>query len=362
MTNSWDFVLLQPGAGERSITDLTAATSRILTISLDDASSASFTMPGEHRETNEISELATDLLVGFNGTDLFRGRIGPSRDVIAESTHTVEFTAWDYREVLNHRILLSGDTVAFSAVDQSTVAWTLANASQSRTAGNLGLSSTGLSATGVTRTITYELGARCGEEIDNLAGLVDGFEWDISPDLEFLVYYPNRGEVGAYTLELGGSLLTATRNLAPENFINVIRLTGADGLAAVVSTSSDLEGAPEGRWEKQEGVSDLTPQAAVTARSLALLARHNVPPVSWSVSIDPNRWSGPSDLWVGDAPNLVVKSGRLDINTTALRVTEMSFSINEAGETITATLGLAPRNIFSKVDRVLGRLSRLEKR
>jgi hypothetical protein len=342
------------------IPSLQAASGRTFTVRLNDASSAGFSINSQHPDAEQVEELATDLLVVHGGDKLFRGRFGPSTDSGDGTSAHADFTAWDYREVLNRRILLPGDTTSFTGVEQTTIAWTIANVSQTRAGGDLGVTAAeSVGSTGVVRNLTLGTGMKCGEQVQLLSEAVNGFEWDISPDLQFVPYYPVRGnQDSTFLLDYGGSVSGYTRTVDPGAFANVLRLSGN---GSGVFTADDIANSAAGRWETNVGNLDLS-QNAIDARGPYMLAQQGLLP-SYSLKLDPAKWPGPDELWIGDKPRLVIRSGRLDVDTTDLRVTEMRFDIgDDETEAITVQLGYRPANQYVRLRSASQRLDRLERR
>jgi len=474
----WNFALLEQGDGAAPsvITDLTSARSRKLTVSLANTSECSFSIDGRHADSLDIQELATDVLVSRNGTDLFRGRIGPTSDSISADKHDLDVKAIGYKSVLDRRIIFPDSTLTFTGVDQEQIGWQLIADTQARS--DLGITRGVGQSTGVLRDRTYEAGKTVGSAIDDLSQVIGGFEWDIEPDLSYKVYYPQRGSTDpTFLLEFGGALTSMKRSVNPADYSNVIRLLGgkatlptspkptlslgsggyfepgqtfqyaigvvtAEGVSPVgevsqftipagvwdgkvniswasvpgalsytvygravgqplkkidfdrsnrtstsyvdggdfapsgdaptgsndvevsqIAYSSTADGSPEGYWESQITDNDLTKQSSVDDKAQWSVERHGELLPSYTVEINPSFWNGPEDLWVGDTVMLDANSGRLRVQRDDLRVTEMTFSIDENGkETIGAVLGYRSLNIFEKVSKLKTRLDQLERK
>lgn len=574
----YQFVLYSCGPGSQEIADLSTATNRALTLNLLDSGSASFDLNGLDPLAAEVRELATDLVIFRNGVKLFRGRIGPSQDTVDAAKHTVSFTAWDYRELLNRRVMLPGDTLEFDGVEQEAIGWSMISTVQSRPNGNMGITRGIGQSTGVSRTQVLQAGQKVGEQITTLSLMDSGFDWEIDPDLVYRTYYPTRGNpTGQYLLDLGGSVVAAQRTVDPSQYANVVRLTGGtptlpdpptvwawsanasgffthgdryryavsaitpegetspsaevdttvntgdnavsmtwtpvaratgyniygrnrnegvsgltliavdnagsnlnpgltyqyavsavtpDGetkvgdtqrvqtggsahyyinltwndypratayriygrndsdtleligqvtttnyqdygfavpngplpqgypmhriagniqttswtdngvsvptadlpagkpsiLAALVS-ADDAVAAPEGIWESQIGNQDLLYTEVVDARAGGYLRDLGILRPTYALTLASDHWAGPQELWLGDIPMVSINSGRLSVEEATLRVTQLSFKIDDSGhEAITVTLGYRALSPFDKVIRTQSRLDMLERR
>jgi hypothetical protein len=328
----WAFVLT--GTDGSKIGDLTAAKGRKLTARLASPSEASFTIDGRHEEALMIDERRTDLLVYRDAVKVFRGRVGAGQDQAGTDRHTVSpVTALDYRAVLDPRLIHTALT--FTGVDQSAIAWALITDTQGRTGGNLGITRGLGQTTGILRDRTYEDGKSVGELITQLSEVSNGFDWDITPDLAFDVHYPQRGTDRGVVLDYRGTVKGFSRT--PGQYANVVRVSGADGVAPVVREVADLASRPEGRVEAQFGFPDVTQGATLAQKADRLLAELSAAEPSYTVKL--KTWGGPGDLWLGDPVQLVVRSGRLD-ELSVRRVVEVDVDINNSGvETVKVSLG-----------------------
>lgn len=352
----WQFVLVQPAsAGGASVAELTEARSRRLDFALDDDAKCGWTLPGRHPQTALVDEMETDVLVARDGIALFRGRINASDDSISPNVHTCTFSAVDYRGMLARRIIWPGSTTAFAATDQANIAARLISDSQAL--GTLGISTT-VTPTGILRDRTYDVGSTIGDLIASLGRAINGFEWDISPTLALRIFYPARGSSSvAFVAEYGRNVSDVRRTVASGDFANSIRFSGKEGVASVTRT---ITPGPEGRWERQAGNPDLTTAAAIGEQADGALARSSTITPNYSVTLMPGTWS-PGKVWLGDVIRLLVRSGRLDVDTTT-RVVGVSFDIGEDGEEqVTLQLGRYRWQFPDRIADYQDRLDRLER-
>ena len=349
-------------------TELSTATSRSVTWRLTDHHEASLTIDGLSPQAVNIRELEWDLWVLWNGQALFRGRIGPSSDTGSENGLSTQFGAADYRELLQRRFLFEGDTLSYTAADQSTIAWGLISSTQAKVGGQLGITR-GLGATtGVIRDRTaYEAGASIGSCLDQLSQVIDGFDYDFTPSststaLSFDLYYPSRGADRSVVLDYGGRVASFTRQVDPSTFGNAVRASGADTLAAVRQEAPGLATDPAGRWDFQFSDTSITVASTLQGKAAKALADGQYVAPSWTVTLPPGGWGGPTDFWLGDQVSLVVRTGRLDV-VESLRVMEMSLALDDNGsDVITATLGQPDPKLKRTARTINRRLSALERR
>lgn len=214
--------------GEGSSISLGGIYDRKVQMRLSDVSSVSFSLDGHDPALFFINELQCDLVVYRNGIKLFRGRIGPSDDDIDSTSHKVSFTATCYRDVLNKRIIFPDFWLDQKGRDQSDEAWYLISKAQDADNGDMGIRRGSGVITGVNRNVLFESGNKVGESIQELSERTDGFEWDVDADLNFNVYYPQRGGVNQPVLDVGGMVTKIKRTVDPKEYANVVRVTGGE--------------------------------------------------------------------------------------------------------------------------------------
>jgi hypothetical protein len=314
---------------------------------------------GRSEQAAEILELATEVSVFRDRELLFRGFVGATSDNITEDRHDVTVTAVDYRGRLD-RLILDNDITYTSQLDRD-ITWDLIDDAQAKTGGDLGVSR-GPAITGVTsRTITFTGGISVREAIDRLASLSPGFDWDITPEREF-VLFDERGSDKGVILDYGGLVSAVSVNFDPSTYANAVRVSGDDTTTAQTAVAGDIGSRPEGRYEFQQGLTDITTDATLASRATLLLAEKQLIRSSFTVTLrngdtDLIRWGGLDDIGLGDTCRMVVKSGRLDINRL-VRVFEIRVTIGaDNNETVTLTLD-APEETF--VDRIRRQQARLE--
>lgn len=347
--------------------EMAHGTQRSLKVVLRGSSSVSFTLDGWAPEAALVRELVTDVWVIRNGQVLFRGRVGPSSDDTDGTKHTVSFTAGDYRGVLARRALYDADPLAYTAADRSAIAWGLLSTTQGQPGGNLGIVRGVGQSLGTSQTITYPAGQFVGPAIDQLQAMDAGFDWDVTPALgtttQTFDVWPYRGINGSRVLSYPGSIASFRRQVDPGNYANAIRETGNTDIAAARVEAAGIALAAEGRWDAQLGDTTLLDAASVTARATYDLSMRSQVVPTWTVTLRPGEWGGPTDVWIGDTITLDVHTGRLSVNGEQYRVLEVDIALDESdNETVTLTLGqLIAGSRFG--DRsILYRLTQLERR
>lgn len=357
----WDLILTLPDGTK--LADLTGAVGRKPTFRLGEPSSLDWGMNGFDPSAKLVEELATDVVAYRDGVPLLRTRVGASSDDLAGDRHDTTFTGIDYRGVLVRRTLWPGSTPSFTGEDQASIAWDLISDSQALPGGDLGITPGVGATTGVLRDRTYEEGKKLSEAIDQLAQVDGGFDWDIGPDLAFNAYYPARGALKDFVVHHNITTSGIKRTVDPSSYANAVRHSGADGgPTPVTRTVADLASRREGRWESQVGDTDVTVASTLAEKADWLLSESSVIRPSYTATLAPGVWDGPSTLWLGDTCRLVIRSGRLDVDTT-VRVFEIAISIgDDGGETVEVTFDRPRSSFIRKASRDAARIDQLERR
>lgn len=348
--------------GESGGRELTAARSRRLILRLRAPSEATLSIDGRHEEAAVLDELVTDLYIRRGGRLLYRGRVGATSDSVDSAGHSMQVSTADYRAMLQRRILYDADTLQWLATDKATIAWQLIQQTQARTAGNLGITN-GTTPLGVAIDRTWEAGASIGESIQEIAEEGAGFDWDIDPSTMALQVWAERGSADGVVLDLGGLVSSVRRHVDPSAYANAIRVNGDPALLDIATRdAADLATRPEGRWDGQFGDTTIRDAVTLGRRADWRISEAQVLQPTYTVTLRPGKWEGPDHIWLGDTCRLVVRSGRLSVNTT-LRVYEISVTLDDnSTETIDLTLGAPRLDLRSQFAAQSLRLEQLERR
>lgn len=341
--HAWTFLARTGGEA----VELTRARSRSLTVRLAGADQAQCSLDARSVQAGRIVETATDLLVYRDGTLLHRGRVGPTQDEASADRHTVTLTAVGYEAVLDRRTVWPADAAdtdgqgnpvrRYTQVEQEEIGWDLITLTQARTGGDLGVTRGADQATGRLRDRSYPVGKSIGEAIAQLSNVSDGFDWAITPELVYRVWYPRRGADNGFVLDYEGTVAAFSRSFNPASFANAHTVSGSEG--TTVEAREEAAYGAEGRWEAHHGEPDISEQTTLAARADRVHADALAYKARWTVTLTAGRWDGPDDLWVGDTAVLAVRSGRLDV-VERVRVVEMTVSPDDdgRGETVGVTL------------------------
>ena len=113
-----------------------------------------------------------------------------SRDVrVSESRRSITLRAYGFFALLKYRT--TGSLVNYTATDAGAIAWDLINTTQVASYGALGITM-GTITTSVSRTRGYSY-KNVKEAIEELSAVENGFDFEVTPDKVFNVYYPKMG-------------------------------------------------------------------------------------------------------------------------------------------------------------------------
>jgi hypothetical protein len=357
VSTGWRFVLVDSKTAS-PLSDLPEARDRRVTFKLNAPAELSFTVPGDSRDAALLAELRTDVIAYWGGTALARLRVGATSDNLDADTHTVDVAALDYLALLDRRYLQNA--VTYATTELTTSAWNLIAYTQGRTAGSWGITR-GLTATTAAVTWSGEDGKKIGEAISDLHLVYPGFDYAIDPQLRFNTW-AFRGQQRDYALEYGGNVTAVSRTFDPERYANVVRQSGKEGIAPAWRSAADLASRPEGRFEAQEGNTDLATTALVGLAADAYLQRHGTVTPTYTMTLAPNAAWTPDALWLGDWCTFVVRSGRLDV-VGLERVYEVAVEVTaDAAATVSLTFGDFREDLLALVRAVPARLEQMNRR
>jgi hypothetical protein len=363
---------------ETLITELTEARSRRLERVLNTAATFTFTLDGRGPGAALIRELEQDVIVWrwdeAQGKDVryFRGLVAQTEDVLSADVHVTNVICHDYISLLGRRYLTSlwtftgmaQDDVAGGLLDRaSTSAATSAGASfmpgsylplaRTRVGPDGGQRTSG----GMARDRTYAPQVECLQALDELAHVQSGFDYDVGGDGgdswevpgedSLRIFFPQQGMTKeAPVLEYGGAVAGLTRTINSADYANYARVIGnntttTDPNAQMFSEASnaDASGQSVGLFMFTDNASDVSVQSTLDDKALGDLYYYGTASLAtYTVTLAPGYYTE-GGLLMGDAYPLVIRSGRLDVETT-VRVVGMAFSISDDGvEDVELTIG-----------------------
>lgn len=309
-----------------------------------------------------VQEMVQDLWAWRNNALAFRGPITAAVHAgVGSDSHTIQLTANSYRARLNRwltpqpALASTSNLVSLHTGTASITGWAWYAVLVNLAGSDLASIIVDKHATlGSVITQTAQGATAIDTVIDALA-TVTAFDWDMVPNpngtVEFTTW-ASRGTAkpGSQFLVLdpqtlngpgfgGNSVLDRTLDLG--GFANQILLNGTDATGASVWVKATTPYGPEGLYMLGMDGTNIDP-SQLAARANTLLAQAETPTPAYTITPQEGWWGGPTDVWLGDAPQLVIKDGALNVNQ-AYRVQQIVVSPDGNGaENVQFTVGSPP--------------------
>jgi hypothetical protein len=392
-----------PTWGQTIMLEIDDARARKLEKAWDGSAVLTFTCDGHSPCGAMIREMQHDVIAwrwsDAAGRDvcMFRGPITQSADQLTADSHTVTFTAHDYLAMLERRMFTATAQTPYNVDQDSLVAALVQLASQQVTIGGTDLRPScylpiivaavdgagnprGLS--GQVRQRSYYGNATVLETIDLLSKVAGGFDYDVLPAPEagplgtpagtdvLRVFYPAQGVFRAdLALVYGANVAGLTRALNSADYANYVRELGNNGQsdpnAAQVArdqwNAEATSSAPTvGLFMLGNNLAEITDPNTLTQHAGGDLALAAALDPTYTIELTPDTYQyGEPNM--GDTLQLVVQSGRLDVNTS-VRVLGIGYDVGDDGnENVTLTVGKPQptlRAAFRRVNRDIAALTR----
>ena len=155
------------------------------------------------------------------------------------------------------------------------------------------------------------------------------------------MFYPSQGVARSDpVLEYGGAVATVTRTVNSQDYANFDRVLGNNGSSDPAAAqlysekwnvdSNNVTVTPVGLWMDAENAADVTIQGTLDAQANGTLNRNGILVPSYTLGLAPKVYRD-GLINMGDTAPVIIKSGRLNVNT-ALRIVGLSFDIGDDGE------------------------------
>jgi hypothetical protein len=379
---------------------LTDARSRVLTRAWDTAAQLDFTIDGRSEAAALIAELQQDVVAwrwdDTAGVDrpIFRGPITQTLDTLDEQSHTVAVTAHDHMSMLARRLLTA--PVTYTNVDQDNimgdVVYRASNVSSSSGTSFAPGSVLPLAValvnpdgtvrpanSGQVRTLPYLASTDLLTITDGIAKLVNGFDYDVLPaglngaSDQLRIFYPYQGvQRTDLALVYGSSVAAVTRTVDSSVYGNYWRVIGNNGgggnpataQVAAETWSTDANNVPKypvGLWMSVDNAPSVTDPGALAAQANGDLALHGtlIPTYTLTLAAGAYSYGAP---YMGDVVPLVVRSGRLNVNTN-VRVLGITYTIGDDGqEDVALTVGQPGRTLVQMLQASQSDINALARR
>lgn len=350
--------------------------SRRLEQAWNSSATFSFTIDGRSPEAASIAELQQDVMVWrwdeATGGDvcMFRGIIAQAVDQVTEQSHTINITCHDYLAMLARRIITR--PLSYVQTDQDTIAVALMLAATNSTASDGTAFNPGSylpltpalvnpagqtrPQSGVLRDRNYTASSVISEQLDNLATVLGGFDYDVLPaptasmaDDALRIFYPYQGVLRSSPVLMYGTTVSGvTRTVNSGDFTNYWRSLGNNGsedpdtpqlyAEAWDPSVNNVTVVPIGLWMSTDDEPDVTLQQTLIDKANGNLNMSSVLVPSYALTLRPNAYSyGNPNM--GDTVPLIIQSGRINVNSN-VRVLGITFDVGDDGEEdISLTVG-----------------------
>jgi hypothetical protein len=400
------------------ISQLDSARSRKLVQAWDTPATLTFDMDGHAADCALIQELQHDVIAWRwdenSGADIpvFRGMVDASDDQIDEQSHTVTFSCHDYLAMFARRIYTgigtdfmgSGTPPVFDqdyCADQwrswaaapfstypigSQHAFSPGSYLPLYTFHSNGNGTQRTPPSGVNRTVPQQGNMVVSTQLDNLAKLTNGFDYDVKPLCmstnagaqvavnsatrdAMRIFYPSQGVTqSGITFAYGSSVSKVQRQVTSADYTNYWRTIGNNGNADNSATqvigenwNADATATVVGTFMTADSASVTSTDTgwlnAVAAGNVGLYGVLNP---TYVLTLTPGFYT-----WglfnMGDTVPVVIASGRLAVNT-AQRVLGITYNIGDDGaedvEVIVARATTTLGGMLRGQDRAINALSR----
>jgi hypothetical protein len=349
------------------------ARGRRLEYVLDQATTLTFTLDGQHPMAPQVIELQTDVRAWRwdeklgHDVCMFRGIVYQAEDELTDSSNVIVFTAKDYIAMLERRVFTGRFDVR--NMDQDDIAEFIINQSSSVAASNghsfypgsqLPLHAALVNPDGSNRVVksgfgrdrSYIAGALMSDMFTELSNVIDGFDFDILPSAapgntqatDALRIFHDHARIldqgvirTDMLLNYGSNVAGVTRTVSSSDYSNYWRTVGMvpegapEGAAPLYAEAwnDDSAVAPFGLWMGTDNAADVSIQATLNAQAQGNLNQFDVLTPTYSLTMRPGAYTyGNPNM--GDIVPLIIKGGRLNVNTTE-RIVGINIDIGDDG-------------------------------
>ena len=387
------------------IAELTSARGRVLEQTLNAPAKLSFTLNGASAEAQLVKELQHEVVAWRwdtgSGADVpyFRGTVCQSEDQLTEQSHTVNFVCHDNLAILARRYLTNVAPLTFTQTDQDNIVTNLVSRATILIASGGTAFSPGSSLpvtvlrvnpdgtsrnnfSGVLRDRNYTGQSAVGDLITQLAAVIGGFDFDITPGWRVTwagtqsndalrVFYPSQGVTRTEPLEYGGTIANVTRTVDSGDYTNYWRVIGNNASSdptapqfyseAFNADANNVGAVPVGTWMGADNASDVTLQPTLDQWAQGNLNRSGVLVPSYSLGLRPGAYAE-GMLNMGDTVPVVIQSGRLNV-ASSVRAVGLTFTIGDDGqEDVALTVGRPLTSLVSMLQASVADVNALARR
>lgn len=309
------------------------------------------------------AELEFDVWAYRDGQLVFRGPLMPSSgdETFDQSSHSIPLLAHSYRERLAHLYVpprgypnpthFVGNWPPPTPGDAAQIAWELISVwTPISDLGGIVTSPGQDSGPVITPTPTIQPATAVDAEIDALAQM-QMFDWDMVPvgdKVQFQAWKGQRGQIlDGELLDFDentpstGSIVSGARGLDLSTFGNEVWLTTTTSGGQFDAFTLTAPYGPEGRWVIVQDAQD-TDRTTTASRAQTALTAAQTPTPVYVLTMVPGWWRGPDHVWLGDRPQLSIRSGRINAFDLAT-VNQITIAVADGTENVSLTVGGKPR-------------------
>jgi hypothetical protein len=362
------------------VVQLDSARNRKLVQAWDMPATFTFDVDGHASDAAVISELHHDVIVWRwdenSGADIpmFRGMVDASEDQIDEQSHTVTFTCHDYLAMLSRRMItwsmesvqtFDQDNMAFQFLDYANRRCESTDGTTVFTAGRYipllmeyvnpnGSNRGSAPSTGINRTHADQGNQVCLTELDALAKLTNGFDYDVKPlcmttdrGIEVTVgsatcdalrvFFPQQGVTNSSAeFAYGSSVSKVQRQVTAADYTNYWRTIGNNQSATVApqnygeNWNSDANSTTVGTFMSGDQASSTTDNPWLGAVAAGRIGLYGTLVPTYVLTLTPG-WYTSGRFAMGDTVPVIINSGRLGVTNTQ-RVLGITYNIGDDGQ------------------------------
>lgn len=267
------------------------------------------------------------LLIKRRDVPLFGGQIAYYEGALERDNNEIVVKALGWFELLKDRY--TSALVTYTGIDAGLIAWDLIDDTQMLTNGSFGITQ-GTIQTSVNRTRTYEY-KNIKEAIIQLSEVLSGFDFEITWDKKFNVYYPNQGATRTeFKFIYPGNIKQARVISDASQLVNKVTVRGQGyGLAQVITNREDTT--TQASYKLRQAIADYSDVVEVaTLEQLGdeMIRIKRDPVTSLELTLDGNLEPYIGAYAIGDRVPVEIKDTQLYDNLTG------SYRIDEIGVTI----------------------------
>lgn len=309
----------------------------VWTFALNAEGSATFTLPihDPKADPNLLSVGDRDLYIYADGDLKWAGRIWNIE--ASTSNNEIRCSALGWFSIFKRRFVTANRS--YDNEEQFDIAWDLIDHSQDKTGGDVGIVNGSGSPSGVLRDrkfFGYEL-SNIHDEIVAMTELQDGFDFEITPEKQFIAYYPMKGDDVDFPLELGKNVATIATQEDALDLANSVYAVGAgDGDATCIANAIDATSRTTyGLLEAVESFTEIKQFTTLQSRANSQLKVLKHPRITPNIYIVLGADQDYYDYVVGDRVHVKADYGYLQIDDD-YRIITMTYQLtNDGREAVT---------------------------